>query len=157
MSMREIRLDIEIKAPISMVWGILIDFNRYPEWNPYLRQVDGEAEEGHDLDLVVKIPRKPKKKLKTSITLIRPNAFLSWIGKFHSSLFFEAEHSFELKPSEAGNTWLIQREHFGGLILPFIWRDLAKSTQRGFETMNLALKIRAESMNATVSQKVCKK
>ncbi len=144
--MKEIRSDIEIKAPVSRVWDILIDFKSYPEWNPYLRRAEGKAEEGHDLSLVVKTPRKPRKKIQTSIVLIQPNFFLSWIGKFHSAFFFEAEHSFELHPTDHNTTLLIQREHFGGLLLPFIWRDLAKSTARGFETMNLALKIRAESM-----------
>jgi len=144
--MKEIRMEIEIKAPVSKVWDILTDFKCYPEWNPYLRKIEGQLEEGHDLNLLVKTPRKPKKKLKTTVVLLKPNICLSWIGKFHSAMFYEAEHIFELKPTEHDTTLFIQREHFGGLILPFIWRDLFKSTTRAFETMNLALKIRAESL-----------
>ena len=32
---RAISSDIDIDAPIALVWSILRDFDSYPEWNPF--------------------------------------------------------------------------------------------------------------------------
>ena len=32
----------EIEAPAERVWHILTDFARYPEWNPFIRCIEGE-------------------------------------------------------------------------------------------------------------------
>jgi hypothetical protein len=39
----------------------------------------------------------------------------------------------------------IQRERFKGLLLPFLSKILDRDTQRGFNEMNQALKLRAEA------------
>jgi len=31
---------IEIKAPLDVVWQIMLDTDRYGEWNPFIRQID---------------------------------------------------------------------------------------------------------------------
>jgi Polyketide cyclase / dehydrase and lipid transport len=40
--MKEIHTEIEINAPGESVWRALTDFAAYPEWNPFIRRVEGE-------------------------------------------------------------------------------------------------------------------
>ena len=44
--MRELRAEIEIAAPPERVWQVLRDFDAYPEWNPFMRSIVGDAEVG---------------------------------------------------------------------------------------------------------------
>ena len=47
--MRELRTDIEIEASPARVWEVLMDFERYAEWNPFVREIRGDAREGATL------------------------------------------------------------------------------------------------------------
>ncbi len=35
--MKSLETDIIINAPIDPVWNILVDFDSYPEWNPFIK------------------------------------------------------------------------------------------------------------------------
>ena len=61
------------------------------------------------------------------------------------SLLFDGEHSFSIEPLSEGHVWFIQRERFKGLLLRLLSKMLDNDTRRGFEEMNRALKLRAES------------
>ena len=37
--MRQISTEIEINAPVETVWSILTDFDKYPDWNPFVKSV----------------------------------------------------------------------------------------------------------------------
>ena len=39
--MHEIRTQVDIQAGASLVWSVLTDFSRYPDWNPTIRGVQG--------------------------------------------------------------------------------------------------------------------
>lgn len=36
--MKELFTEIEIKATPESVWQLLTDFEKYPEWNPFIRR-----------------------------------------------------------------------------------------------------------------------
>ena len=42
---------IEIGANPEAVWSILADFDAYPQWNPFLRSIEGELRKGSLLEL----------------------------------------------------------------------------------------------------------
>ncbi|WP_018289714.1 SRPBCC family protein [Verrucomicrobium sp. 3C] len=56
---RTIATKIEIKASPVAVWNELVDFSSYPQWNPFLRSVRGEAHPGARLVLRVCAPHSP--------------------------------------------------------------------------------------------------
>jgi hypothetical protein len=41
---RELRREIELDAPPERVWAVVTDFDAYPEWNPFIRQISGELQ-----------------------------------------------------------------------------------------------------------------
>ena len=46
--MIKVRTEIEIEAPANIVWQILTDFERYDEWNPFIRLIDGRLKVGEN-------------------------------------------------------------------------------------------------------------
>ncbi|MEJ7633581.1 SRPBCC domain-containing protein [Aeromicrobium sp.] len=44
---------VEIEAPASFVWDVLVDYERYPEWNPYTVAATTTLEVGAPIDLTL--------------------------------------------------------------------------------------------------------
>ena len=42
--MKELRREVEIAAPAERVWSVLVDFDAYPDWNPFIRSIQGACE-----------------------------------------------------------------------------------------------------------------
>jgi uncharacterized membrane protein len=54
--MKIVETVVEITAPSSRVWGVLTDFSAYPEWNPFIRSVEGPLEAGRSLRVLIQPP-----------------------------------------------------------------------------------------------------
>ncbi len=50
---------VEIDAPVEHVWSVLVDYARYPDWNPYTVRVDTILELGADVVLHLPDPSRP--------------------------------------------------------------------------------------------------
>jgi hypothetical protein len=46
-------VEVEIAAPAAFVWDVLVDFARYPEWNPFTVRVDTTLELGTPVELTL--------------------------------------------------------------------------------------------------------
>ena len=44
---------VEIAAPAAFVWDVLVDYPRYPEWNPYTIAVETSLQMGDSIDLTL--------------------------------------------------------------------------------------------------------
>jgi hypothetical protein len=73
-----------------------------------------------------------------------PPRELRWLGHFVFRGIFDGEHIFQIEPSGDGGSRFVQRERFGGVLVPLFGAMLGK-TEQGFVAMNEALKQRAES------------
>jgi uncharacterized protein YndB with AHSA1/START domain len=47
---------VEIDAPAAFVWDVLVDYRRYPEWNPYTIAVETTLGIGERIDLTLPNP-----------------------------------------------------------------------------------------------------
>jgi hypothetical protein len=57
---------------------------------------------------------------------------------------FDGEHSLTIQQLGENRVRFVQSEAFNSLLVRLLARSLDKSTRRGFEEMNRALKVRAE-------------
>jgi hypothetical protein len=141
--MREIRTTIEINATVEAVWDILMDFESYPEWNPFIRSVEGEPVVGADLDAMIGASGKKPMKISPVVQEFDAPTRFSWLGSLGPTGVFDGQHQFELVETETG-TRLSHYEEFTGILAPLVLSAIRKSTTRGFNEMNQALKSRAE-------------
>lgn len=42
--MTELNTEIEIRASAEKVRNVLMDFDAYPKWNPFVREISGKAD-----------------------------------------------------------------------------------------------------------------
>lgn len=135
---------IEIAAEARRVWNVLIDFGAYPEWNPFLRAIGGEARAGTRLSVEAHLPGRGVMKFRPRVLRAEPRRELRWRGRSPIPGLFEGEHVFSIAPLAADRVRFSQREMFSGLLVPVLRRTHLDATRNGFEEMNAALKARTE-------------
>ena len=142
--MKELRTEIEIQASDEQIWQLLTDFASFPQWNPFIRQVKGEAKAGGRLEVHIQPSGASGMTFKPVVLKVEPNRELRWLGRLLIPGLFDGEHIFTIETLEANRVRFTQREVFTGLFVPLFARSLNTDTRRGFEEMNQALKSRAE-------------
>lgn len=143
---RELHTEIVIRATAEAVWGVLTDFARYPEWNPFIFSIDGKLTAGERL--TVRFAREGSKNVTFRPRVLYTEVLreVRWLGHLMLPLLFDGEHSFVMEPIGDGSVRFVQREIFTGFLVPLFWRDLDTHTREGFRHMNRALKERVERM-----------
>jgi hypothetical protein len=135
---------IEIDAPPGRVWYIFADTAAWPDWNPFIRRLEGAFEPGAVLEVTIQPPGRGAMRLKPRVIEAEPGRRLRWLGRLGVRGIFDGEHSFSIEPLPEGRTRFRHSEVFRGLLVPLVGGILV-DTKRGFEAMNAALKARAEA------------
>ncbi len=144
MSKRWIGTSVDIDADLKTVWQILMDFPAYPNWNPFIRSIEGEAHQGSRLSVLIQPPGQKPMRFRPLVQATDGRTSFGWIGNLLVRGLFDGHHQFELQPHGRG-TRLLHRESFSGLLVPLVWSRMESSTRAGFDAMNRALKARAET------------
>jgi hypothetical protein len=145
--MRELRTQIEVEATPERVWEILTDFAAYPEWNPFVQRIEGEAAPGSKLEVRIEPPGGRAMTFKPTVLEVAPGQELRWLGRVLAPGLFDGEHSLRIEPIDDSRVRFVQAERFTGVLVPVLGKSLEK-TQRGFTAMNEALKRRAEATDS---------
>ena len=143
--MKELRSQIEIEASAERVWQVLTNFAAYPEWNPFIRWVNGRPEVEEQLVVRMRPSGTRGMTFRPTVMKVEANRQLRWLGHLLVPGLFDGEHIFEIEGLDLGRVLFTQREVFKGLLVPLLARSLDRDTQRGFEEMNRALRERAET------------
>ena len=143
---------VVIDAPVELTWEIIIDFDRYPEWNPLNRffRLDTRAEVNHtvtfgpcwgpyggatlhDADFTQ----------HETLTVWEEDCCLAYSVV---SRWFNAERAQHVFPVDDRHTRYHTYERMSGIIKPFVRRLYAARIIAGFTANGVALKQRAEAM-----------
>ena len=141
---KEISTSIVIAASPEKVWEVLTRFSDYPVWNPFIQSLTGTVAQGKKITVHLQPPGNKGMTFKPIILTYTPNVEFSWLGHLLVPGLFDGLHRFELIDNGNGTTTFIQREHFKGLLVPFLKKLLDHQTKQGFMAMNEALKNRVE-------------
>jgi hypothetical protein len=140
---RQIETCVEINASPKRVWRILTNFREMQGWNPFIRSISGHLAEGGRLSVSIAPPGKSGMKFKPTVLVLRPERELRWLGRVLLPGIFDGEHYFLLEPIEGSATRFTHGEKFSGALVGILGGTL-NTTEIGFESMNKALKRRAE-------------
>ena len=149
--MKSIRTEITIHAPAQIVWNILMDFENYPAWNPFM-QIKGNAKQGNRLEVTIALDEHKPQIFKPEILELRPEKSFRWLGHFIIKGLFDGEHLFNLEVVAENETRLIHGENFTGMLSGLILKMIEEKSLAGFEKMNAALKQEAERQFAIGSK-----
>jgi hypothetical protein len=146
-SMREIRTTIEIAAPRSKVWNILMDFEKWSEWSPIINKANGTAALGSKLKITMcgrnGKEGNPGPKYEPVITVFEENKRFNWRATMMAGFMFSNGKVFELKDTSTG-TQLIHIETFSGIMVPLMWSQMESTVPQMLNSMNEALKKKVE-------------
>jgi hypothetical protein len=123
-----------------------MDFEKYPEWNPFVISISGKAAVGETIKIVLQQPEGKTMTFKPKLLACEENKEFRWLGHLLIKGIFDGEHVFKMKEIAGNKTKLVQSENFKGMLVSMFWKDLNTKTIKGFEMMNKALKSRAEGM-----------
>ena len=143
--------EIEINAPRSRVWQVLLRKEQWKYWNTFLYDCDPSQpfQMGGEVFLSVRrVQADEEIEFQPAITLIQPEVCLKWVASIPG---FQNEHVFELLDVGRGRTRYLHQEHFSGmltrLLLPFIRQD----EQAGMRRMASELKTYLETQNTLLT------
>jgi hypothetical protein len=141
----EIRAQVDIEAPREAVWKVLMDFDSYPSWNPFIRRVEGRAEVGSKLTARLEPPTGRGMTFRPTVTTLRPGEAFGWLGRLGLPGVFDGAHRFDLEALDGSRTRFLQSERFDGILAGLLQRSIRDRTLAGFEEMNRALAQRARA------------
>ncbi|MCO6484670.1 MAG: SRPBCC domain-containing protein [Saprospiraceae bacterium] len=142
--MKRISTSIRIAAPPQKVWEVLTNVTAYPEWNPFIRRLEGKLAPGTRLDVEIHPPGGSAMRFRPVVLEATMPVVLKWKGKLLIKGLFDGEHAFRLAPDAGGGTIFHHEEEFTGWLVPLLSGALVR-TEQGFHAMNEALRRRCES------------
>jgi hypothetical protein len=84
------------------VWDVLVDFEQYPDWNPFIAPVHGAPVEGARLRAALSPPGGRRVTMKARVTRAEPEAVFEWLGHLGLPGVFHGGHRVE--PGAAAST-----------------------------------------------------
>ncbi len=148
--MKILRSEIVIEASAAEVWEVLMNHEAYPEWNPFIKKLSGNVAEGNQIAVIIQPEGKSAMDFTPIVLKNEKNKEFRWLGKLFVKGLFDGEHFFQLEKIDEQKTKLIHGENFSGVMSGVLLNMVGESTQKGFEQMNEALKLRVESVDSNI-------
>lgn len=142
---RLVATDITIACPIEEVWLILTDYAGYPDWNPAIAAIEGEARAGERI-AVHRARADAKVPLVQPIDVVSLTPYtMRWRGGWPDRSEFAGDHWFVLSAFEPCLTRLSHFEIFTGSRLSDLVESHEATVIESFHAFNDALKARCEA------------
>lgn len=124
----------------------ITDFDNHPNWNPFIKSIQGIKSVGEKLTVAIKPPEGNGMTFRPVVLKYEPNKEFRWKGKLGIKGIFDGEHFFILDKLNEDQTKFIHGEKFSGILVALMGGALEK-TKDGFQLMNQALKKECEKYN----------
>ena len=143
---KELRTETVINASATRIWEILMDFESYPTWNPFIISINGNQVAGSTLTVKLQLPDGMGMTMRPKVLVVKDYQEFRWKGQLLVPGLFDGEHIFELRDNNDNTTTFIQRELFSGILIPLFRNLIDVKTRIGFEAMNTQLRDKAEKI-----------
>jgi len=140
---QSIRTEIIINASKERIWEVLTDFPKYPQWNPFIIEVQGEALAGTRLRNTM-LNGESKMVFKPKVLRVEKYRYFDWLGSLFVKGLFDGHHQFKLEEITPNQVKLKHSENFSGILSGMILKKIGNDTRDNFVKMNQALKKLAE-------------
>jgi hypothetical protein len=134
--------EVQSAAPPDVVWDVLTQFDRWPEWNPDVKSmsIEGPVAPGTEFRW-----KAGPGTIVSTLEQVDPPRYIRWRGR---TLSIEALHEWRLE-SLNGGTRVETDESFSGLLARLLRGSLQKTLDRSLETGLEQLKRESERRAAT--------
>ena len=129
-----------IHASSEQVWGVLIDMDQYPNWNPVMELIEGEVKEGNSVKYRFTQDANNISEITATVVKAHPNKLLNQKGGIPLVLTYN--HKYILEP-EGNSTKVTIHEDYHGIGVNF-WNP--EPVGAAYKRLNTALKNRVEEL-----------
>jgi hypothetical protein len=136
---------IEIDGSANDVWNALVDFNNYGNWNPFITNIDGKANEGEEIKVTIALPFKQSMDFKLKVKTVTDGSEMIWLGQTLAPNILDGEHFLRVESLADNRTRFSQGEKFSGKLLYLALPLIKGSVLANFNKMNEALKNKIET------------
>lgn len=135
---KSVHHEITINAAPEKVWDILTNMDEYPNWNPVMKLLEGEVQEGNKVKYKFTQDEKSISEIDAIVVQVIPNKLLNQKGGIPLILTFNHRYVLE---STGNSTKVIIHEDYKGIGVNF-WNP--QSVEEAYKRLNVALKNRVE-------------
>ena len=141
---------VEIDAPQALVWDVLVDYARYPEWNPYTVRVDTTLELGAEVVLHLPHPDRPGETMQNVevMRVIDPPHHLQYDTADNLPGIFAVRDQW-VEDLGGGRSSYRTTDVFSGEYAQVAYDLQGQWVKDGFDAVAHALKARAEALVRT--------
>lgn len=129
----------DIDAPADRVWAVLADTGRYPEWNPFVRSLEGPLVTGARVAVGLQLPGRKLQAMRPTLVSVEDGRGFSWLGHVGFPGVLDGRHRFAVEPLGTGRSRFVQAERLSGALVPAFRAMLTGPTPEAFVAMNDAL------------------
>lgn len=141
-----LRETLEIEAPVALVWEVIADLPRYPEWNPFVVAARSSLEVGDPIFMRVRLFPFFVQPQRETVLECLPQQRLCY-GVAGIPLYaLRSLRSHELRPDGPERTHYRSHFELDGWLAPLTRALLGRRLERGFGAATRALKERAEHL-----------
>ena len=140
---------VEINAPASIVWDILVDLEKYPEWNPFCVECESTLEMGAPVKMKLKsyVNAGPEFFENTEfVCALEPQKLLSWELPHYDAWPYPARRDQIIEATGEASCRYHSTDAFLGPNGIHVMRFAGPWVKQAFDDTAHALKARAEAM-----------
>ncbi|MDP3859490.1 MAG: SRPBCC domain-containing protein [Stagnimonas sp.] len=135
---------LEIQAPAALVWEVITDLGKYPQWNPFLVECRTSFKPGDPIDLQVKLVGKPQPQREWVLEYVEGKRFAYRMKPVPGTLSSFRSHDVEALGPE--RTRYRSYFHLQGWLHHVVVALLGSRLQTGFAGMTAGIQQRAEAL-----------
>lgn len=140
----ELTVTTVIDRPANQVWAVLVDTDRWRDWNPFVTEFVGKLVPDERVAVTLQLPGRKALQMRPRIVEVNEKRSFAWLGSLGFRGVFDGRHHFEVRPVSLQTCELIQRERLGGVLVPMFRSMITGPTTNAFVALNEACKERVE-------------
>jgi len=141
-------IEVDIDAPASLVWEVLTDLERYPQWNPFCPRIESTLKLGDPVHMHISVPGTSETQpVSETLVACEPQRLLSWEMRPTAENKDAARRDQYIEALGSDRCRYVTTDIFLGVNADEIMRNHGGWVKAGFDAMALALKARAEALH----------
>ena len=142
-------IEVDIDAPASLVWEVLTDLERYPQWNPFCPRIESTLKLGDPVHMHISVPGTSETQpVSETLVACEPQRLLSWEMRPTAENKDAARRDQYIEALGSDRCRYVTTDIFLGVNADEIMKNHGGWVKAGFDAMALALKARAEALHA---------
>lgn len=138
---------VEIAAPAAVVWEVISDLKRYPEWNPFCVECSSTLKPGDPIDMQVKLLAKPQFQREWMLEYVEGKRFAYRMKPVPGGAL-SSFRSHDVEAIDAQRTRYRSYFHLKGWMRFVVLALFKGRLEAGFAGMTEGIRRRAEALHA---------